>query len=107
MQLFLMDASQRNWQTFPEELVKLPGTGEKHAYRFIKRKEVIPLISNAFHTSAWNQWCRWKRFGLPHGSNGWMHERMIWIQCIELIDQEYTLYQRFVMQQGRKQHGIS
>jgi len=45
------------------------------------------LLEDRFVVSAWNAWCRWKRFGLPHGK-GWMAERNAYIRAIEIIEQE-------------------
>jgi len=101
-----MDAGQRSWHTFGEEFVKLPGIGES-AYRFVKRKQVQQLIDDPFHVSAWNEWCRWKRFGLPHGGAGWLSERLLWIQCIEIIDEEQTIAHRARADNGKRQHGVS
>ena len=38
------------------------------------------------------EWHRWKRFGLAHG-RGPIHERPIYVRCLEICEQEYDLWQ--------------
>jgi len=93
-----MGAGQRtDWHLYPDELLKIPGS---NGVRFIKRGDVPKFLDDEFHRSAWNQWCRWKRFGLPHDS-GWIRERYIWIRCMEIIDEEQGIYQQSRLKEAR------
>lgn len=70
-------------------------------YIFVKRRAIPEILSDEFNRSAWNEWCRWKRFGLPHGADGWMRERALWVACMEVIDEEYAAAQRIKIQRRR------
>lgn len=58
----------------------------------MQRKLIPKLVNNETFVTAWNEWAKWKRFGLPHGQ-GWLFERPLWIQAIEILEQEFELYQ--------------
>jgi hypothetical protein len=87
------------WNQYPDELLKLPGRVEG-TWRFIKRGNVPGLLIDELHRSAWNQWCRWKRFGLPHGG-GYLQEGELWVTCMEILDEEQAVYQQAKMRKGR------
>jgi hypothetical protein len=61
-------------------------------YVLVKRKDIPALLGDEFHLSCWNQWCRWKRFGLPHGADGYMRERALWVACMEILEQEHAVF---------------
>jgi hypothetical protein len=86
------------WHQYPDELQKLPGIREG-TWRFIKRGSVPAILADELHRCAWNEYCRWKRFGLPHGG-GYLQEGALWVTCMEIIDEEQAVYQRSRMRKG-------
>jgi hypothetical protein len=58
------------------------------------------LVSDETFVTAWSEWSRYKRFGLPHG-RGWRAERPQWVRAIEAIDQEFELYQSEEIKRAR------
>ena len=70
----------------------MPSSTSKTGYLLIKRKKIPGLLHDEFPISCWNEWCRWKRFGLPHGADGYLRERSLWTQCMEIIEQEHAVF---------------
>lgn len=59
----------------------------------VKRRDVSKLLSHRLFVTGWNEWSRFKRFGLPHGGLGYKRERgpVIWV--IEILEQELEAFQ--------------
>lgn len=87
---------------YPDEKEKLVSAVSPAGYQLVLRKMIPGILAEEFYRSAWNQWCRWKRFGLPHGADGWMRENALWVSCMEIIEEEHAAYQHDRTQKRRR-----
>lgn len=89
-------AAPEEWAFAPDEaeLVRISVEDDPVA---IKRRDAPGLLRSKLFTSAWREWGRFKRFGLPHGA-GWKKERGPVIRVIEAFEQEFEDYQAELME---------
>ncbi|MDR1903078.1 MAG: hypothetical protein LBQ88_12465 [Treponema sp.] len=52
----------------------------------------MSMINEPFFISAYKEWSRYRRFGLPHGQ-GYMREKNLYVRVIELFEQEFNDFQ--------------
>ena len=59
----------------------------------VRRSEARALLTKRMFITAWHEWSRFRRFGLPHGGQGYKRERgpVIWV--IEALEQELEAFQ--------------
>ena len=66
---------------------------DPEGFCLITRRDIPVLLKDETFVTAWAEWRRWKRFGLPKGS-GWSRERPAWVAAVEICEQEYDLSTR-------------
>ena len=67
---------------------------------FVRRGEIPALLHDPFVITAWNEWRRYRRFGLPHGS-GPQNEGRRYITAIEICEQEHDLWSSKELEKNR------
>jgi hypothetical protein len=68
----------------------------------VRRGDIPALIEDELVQTAFGEWHRFRRFGLPH-ARGWAAERPVYVRIIEICEQEYDLYQ--AQEIGKHTHG--
>lgn len=58
----------------------------------VVRRSVPALLHTKLFVSAWIEWSRYRRFGLPHAA-GWKREKAAIVRVIEVLEQEFEAFQ--------------
>lgn len=95
-------AADDDWATFAPDEFELVKIATAKEAQMVRRRDVPGLIMSSLFGSAWKEWSRFRRFGLPHGM-GWRAERPTVIRAIEVLEQEFEGYQADEME--RRRHG--
>jgi len=97
-------ADDPDWLLFaPDELEILPSALDENNKMMIRRGDVPALLESALFVSAWKEWARFRRFGLPHGS-GWRFEKPLVVRVIEALEQEFEAKQAAEWEKQRGKH---
>jgi hypothetical protein len=97
--LLSIDSSER-FEHAPNEFERIYSNSTEDGFSYVRRGDIPGIITGETVVTAWNEWQRWKRFGLPHGQ-GWINERPQWIKAVEICEQEFQLWQAREMEEAR------
>ena len=78
---------------FPFEKEIVDYSRSEDGIAFVKRKNIPALVESELFRSAWAEWRRFTRYGLPHG-RGPDNERRIYMVCIDIMESEYSYFQQ-------------
>lgn len=92
-------AKAEEWEFAPDEIELVRISAEDEPVP-VRRKDVPQLLRCRTFISGWNEWARFKRFGLPH-NGGYKAERGPLITAIEVIEQELEAFQSEGMENKR------
>ena len=85
-------ADPAEWVFAPDEMEMIRISSQDEPFP-VRRKDVRALLVNRLFVTGWNEWSRFKRFGLPHGGLGYKRERGPLIWAIEALEQELEAFQ--------------
>jgi hypothetical protein len=93
-------ADPAEWAFAPEEMEMVRISTEVELVP-VRRNAVRVLLTSKVFVSGWNEWSRFKRFGLPHGGSGYKTERGPLITALEVLEQELEAFQADRMENKR------